>query len=220
MYLLALHPDEQEQVAAEVAPLGLTPNNAAEMLPRLVHTRAVIDEVLRLYPPAFVIVRQAIDDDDNVGGVRIAKGSLVLIAPWVLHRHRRFWIAPDRFDLRVARGVAEHHPRGVGVGLDIGEPRVERARYALLLRLVAGQVVVPDLAQLGVVALEEAAVERLLRLEVVVDDRGRDARAAGDLVDRGAVVATLGEHLGGGLLDHLAAGLCGQSFPRGHRVLT
>jgi cytochrome P450 len=57
----------------------------------------VVDEVLRLYPPAFVIVRQAIDDD-VAGGVRIPKGSLVLIAPWVLHRHRRFWNAPDRFD--------------------------------------------------------------------------------------------------------------------------
>jgi unspecific monooxygenase len=96
-YLLAIHPDEQERVAAEVAPLDLTPDTAAEILPRLVHTRAVIDEVLRLYPPAFVIVRQSVGDD-NAGGVRGPKGSLVLIAPWVLHRHRRFWIAPARFD--------------------------------------------------------------------------------------------------------------------------
>ena len=60
-------------------------------------TRAVIDESLRLYPPAFVIVRQALDDDE-AGGVPVRKGSLVLIAPWILHRHRRFWAAPERFD--------------------------------------------------------------------------------------------------------------------------
>ena len=97
MYLLAQHAEEQERLAAEIAPLGLRPDNAAELLPRFVHTRAVIDEALRLYPPAFVIVRQALDND-QAGGVPVRKGSLVLIAPWILHRHRRFWAAPERFD--------------------------------------------------------------------------------------------------------------------------
>lgn len=53
--------------------------------------------MLRLYPPAFVIVRQALGHD-SVGGFAVRKGSLVLIAPWILHRHRRFWAAPHRFD--------------------------------------------------------------------------------------------------------------------------
>ena len=97
MYLLAQHAEEQERLAAEIAPLGLRPDNAAELLPRFVRTRAVIDEALRLYPPAFVIVRQALDHDE-AGGVPVRKGSLVLIAPWILHRHRRFWAAPERFD--------------------------------------------------------------------------------------------------------------------------
>lgn len=97
MYLLAQHPEEQERLAAEISHLGLTPDNAGEILPHLVRTRAVIDESLRLYPPAFVIVRQALDDDD-ADGVPVRKGSLVLIAPWILHRHRRFWPAPERFD--------------------------------------------------------------------------------------------------------------------------
>ena len=96
-YLLAQHPAEQERLASEVARYGLTQDNAAETLPRLVYTRAVIDEVLRLYPPAFVIVRQALEDD-VAGGVTVPKGSLVLIAPFVLHRHRRLWATPERFD--------------------------------------------------------------------------------------------------------------------------
>ena len=97
MYLLAQHADLQERLAAEIAPLGLRPDNAAELLPQFVRTRAVIDEALRLYPPAFVIVRQALDKD-QAGGVPVRRGSLVLIAPWILHRHRRFWAAPERFD--------------------------------------------------------------------------------------------------------------------------
>ena len=52
---------------------------------------------MRLYPPAFVITRQAAVDD-FVAGIPVSKRSLILIAPWVLHRHRRFWSEPDRFD--------------------------------------------------------------------------------------------------------------------------
>src|SRR5690348_3841922 len=96
MYLLAQHANEQERLAAEIAPLGLSPDNSAELLPQFVRTRAVIDEALRLYLPAFVVVRQALDND-QAGGVPVRKGSLVLIAPWILHRHRRFWAAPERF---------------------------------------------------------------------------------------------------------------------------
>ncbi len=77
--------------------LAPDPENAAEILPLLTYTRAAIDEALRLYPPAFVIVRRALGED-AAGGIPVPKESLVVIAPWVLHRHRRFWAAPQRFD--------------------------------------------------------------------------------------------------------------------------
>ena len=64
---------------------------------QLVLTRAVVDEALRLYPSSFVIVREAIADD-VVEGVRAPAGSLIMIAPWVLHRHRALWPEPERFD--------------------------------------------------------------------------------------------------------------------------
>ena len=96
-YLLASHPEAQERIAAEAGAFSLTPEDAAEAVPQLTYTRAVVDEVLRLYPPAFVITRQAVVDD-FVAGIPVPKRSLVLIAPWVLHRHRRFWNDPDRFD--------------------------------------------------------------------------------------------------------------------------
>jgi cytochrome P450 len=65
-------------------------------LERLVYTRAVIDEALRLYPPAPYMSRAAIGDD-RIGDLEIPAGSMVAIAPYVLHRHRRLWDQPDVF---------------------------------------------------------------------------------------------------------------------------
>ncbi|HEX3535860.1 MAG TPA: cytochrome P450 [Stellaceae bacterium] len=96
-YLLASHPQVQERIAAEAQGFSLTVEDAAETVPQLTYTRAVVDEVLRLYPPAFVITRQAAVDD-FVAGIPVPRRSLILIAPWVIHRHRRFWNDPDRFD--------------------------------------------------------------------------------------------------------------------------
>jgi len=97
LYLLASAPAEQERVAQEVRNLDLGPEGAVEALPKLTYTRAVIDEALRLYPPAFIIVRKSIAPD-HVGGVPVPKGSMVSVAPWVLHRHVRLWKDPDIFD--------------------------------------------------------------------------------------------------------------------------
>jgi cytochrome P450 len=66
-------------------------------LPRLVHSRAVVSEALRLYPPAFTIVREAIGPD-RLGDFDLPRRSVVMIAPWVLHRHRKLWRDPDAFD--------------------------------------------------------------------------------------------------------------------------
>jgi cytochrome P450 len=65
-------------------------------LERLVFTRAVIDEAIRLYPPAPYMSRAAIKDD-KIGDLHIPAGSMVTIAPYVLHRHRRLWDQPDAF---------------------------------------------------------------------------------------------------------------------------
>jgi cytochrome P450 len=87
----------QEKIYAEAAPLDLGPEGAGAALPKLVYTRAVVDEALRLYPPAFSIVRQA-RSPDEAAGVTIPARAVVLIVPWVLHRHRRLWRDPDGFD--------------------------------------------------------------------------------------------------------------------------
>ena len=97
LYLLAGAPAEQERVAAEVAGLDLSPAHAADALPRLVRTRAAVSEALRLYPPAYAIVRYAIAAD-SAGALAIPPRAVVMIAPWVLHRHHGLWRDPDTFD--------------------------------------------------------------------------------------------------------------------------
>jgi len=65
-------------------------------LDRLVYTRAVLDEAMRLYPPAPFLSRAAIEDD-QFGDVAVPAGTVVTIAPYVLHRHRTLWDEPDAF---------------------------------------------------------------------------------------------------------------------------
>jgi cytochrome P450 len=97
LYLLASAPAEQERVAQEVATIDLSVESAGAALPKLPYTRAVVNEALRLYPPAAALARVSIAAD-RVDGTEIPAGSLVMISPWVLHRHLRLWNEPEAFD--------------------------------------------------------------------------------------------------------------------------
>ena len=97
LWLVAAAPNIQERLALEVETLDLGPDNAAEVLPGLVYTRAVVHEAMRLYPPAYTMVRQA-KRADVAGGIPVPADAIVFIAPWVLHRHRRLWPRPEVFD--------------------------------------------------------------------------------------------------------------------------
>jgi cytochrome P450 len=93
LYLLALDPATQDEVADEVR--GLTVDGTLE-LERLKFTRAVIDETMRLYPPAFLIARAAAAPDE-IAGMPVRAKDLILIAPWLLHRHEKLWREPNAF---------------------------------------------------------------------------------------------------------------------------
>jgi unspecific monooxygenase len=124
LYLLARAPETQERVAAEACAAGLDAMGPST----LPWTRAVLDEALRLYPPAYTIVRRAIQRD-VVAGIPVEPGAALLISPWVLHRHRRLWSEPDAFDptrfLAARERPAPVHrfqylPFGVGPRICIG----------------------------------------------------------------------------------------------------
>jgi len=93
LYLLAQDPATQDAVAAEVE--GLSAGGALEV-ERLKFTRAVIDETMRLYPPAFLIARAA-HAPDTVAGLPVWPNDVILIAPWLLHRHEKLWRDPNAF---------------------------------------------------------------------------------------------------------------------------
>jgi cytochrome P450 len=97
LYLLANAPDEQRRVADEANGVTIAPDRAMDAVPDLVRTRAVLNEALRLYPPVFTLVREAIKAD-RAGAIDIPRHSVLMIAPWVLHRHQRLWRDPDAFD--------------------------------------------------------------------------------------------------------------------------
>jgi unspecific monooxygenase len=140
-YLLAAAPAVQQRIAAEAASLDLTPEGAADALPHLVYTRAVVQEALRLYPPAYGIFRVA-RAADEADGVPIPKGAIVMIAPWLLHRHRRLWSEPDVFDpARFLPGAPApdrfaYLPFGIGPRICIGAQFALTEATLVLARLV------------------------------------------------------------------------------------
>jgi cytochrome P450 len=93
LYLLALDSATQSELAAEVQ--SATASGALD-LDRLKFTRAVVDETMRLYPPAFLIARAAAAPD-TIAGMPVSKSDVVLIAPWLLHRHEKLWRDPNAF---------------------------------------------------------------------------------------------------------------------------
>jgi cytochrome P450 len=122
LYLLALDPSTQDQVAAEVQ--GATANGALD-IEQLKFTRAVVDETMRLYPPAFLIARAAAAPD-TIAGMPVKKNDVVLIAPWLLHRHEKLWRDPNAFiPSRFMPGTPPpdrfaYLPFGVGARICIG----------------------------------------------------------------------------------------------------
>ncbi|MGQ0656667.1 MAG: cytochrome P450 [Chromatiales bacterium] len=97
------------------------------------YARRVSEETMRLYPPTWITARVAIADD-VVGGLRIARGALLLLSPYAMHRHPDFWDEPERFDpdrflpeRSVARPRFAYFPFGggprscIGMGLAMQE---------------------------------------------------------------------------------------------------
>jgi cytochrome P450 len=96
-WLLATHPDIQARVATEQAATGdLGPAGYAD-LGRMPYTRQVVDESMRLYPPAWLLTRRSIGPD-RLGGYAVPPGTDVFISPYLLHRHPRHWAWPETFD--------------------------------------------------------------------------------------------------------------------------
>ncbi len=94
--LLALHPRAAERARREVRHVLSGRSPTLDDLPALSFTRAVLDEALRMFPPAWAMAREAIDDT-QVGEFACAAKSEVILVPWVMHRDQRFFERPELF---------------------------------------------------------------------------------------------------------------------------
>jgi len=97
LYLCAFDPSVQDRARAEAqSVLGTRAATAADV-PRLPYIRQIIDETLRLYPPAAFLSRTA-QADDELCGREVRRGHTVILPIYALHRHRKLWSDPDSFD--------------------------------------------------------------------------------------------------------------------------
>lgn len=132
--LLADRPDWQDRIAAEALEHG----TSAASFPELRTTRAVVDEVLRLLPPAWLITRQALADDE-LDGHAIPAGALIIMSPALLHRHPAAWddaeaFRPERFlEGRIDRTA--FIPFGAGPRLCIGRDFAYLEAVLMLARI-------------------------------------------------------------------------------------
>ena len=126
LYLLSEYPWADERVHDELTRVlnGRLPE--AEDVAKLTYTRQVLEEAMRLYPPAPFLGREAAAADE-LGGHPVKPGTQLLVSPWIIHRHQMLWDEPDLFDPeRFAPGKREaihrfgYLPFGAGPRICIG----------------------------------------------------------------------------------------------------
>jgi cytochrome P450 len=110
-YLLDRRPEVEARLIAEIdTVLGGRPATSAD-IERLPYARMVIDETMRLYPPAHSMTRFALGPD-RLGDTVIPARSVVVVSPWLIHRNPALWPDPERFDPeRFSPSRSEGRPR-------------------------------------------------------------------------------------------------------------
>jgi cytochrome P450 len=96
-YLLSKHPDSQIKLSSEFDRFPWGDVLTMDTLPKYTYTRRVIDEVLRLYPPLWLMTRKALADD-YLGDFFVPAGTEIYISPYLIQRNPDLWEAPDHFD--------------------------------------------------------------------------------------------------------------------------
>ncbi len=140
-WLLSGHPEAEARLHAELDRELAEGSPSVEDLPRLLFTRAVLSESMRLRPPAWAIGRTALTEH-RAGEYVVPSRSTVVVSPWLLHHDLRWWPEPDVFrperwlDDVSERPRAAYLPFGAGPRMCIGEP-FARLEGVLLLATIA-----------------------------------------------------------------------------------
>jgi cytochrome P450 len=155
-YLIDQHPEVAERLHAEAVEVLGDRLPEHEDMRRLKYTGMVVQEVMRLYPPVWILTRQALADDE-VGGYHVPAGSDVMICPYTLHRNPAFWTDPERFDperfdpARANRPGYAYLPFGAGPRVCVGSS-LGMMEAAFVLAMVARDLRLTKLSGHDVVA--------------------------------------------------------------------
>jgi cytochrome P450 len=154
-FLLGRHPEHARRVRAEVSEVLGDRRASAADAHKLVYTRMVVSEAMRLYPPAWLIARAPIEDE-VIDGYHVPARTRIFVSPWVTHRHPAIWRDPEGFDperFRDPKAIDRfaYFPFGGGPRLCIGHAFAMMEATLLLatlarrfhLELVPGHVVRP-----------------------------------------------------------------------------
>lgn len=148
-YLLDRRPEIEARLHGELdAVLGDRPFEPGDVQ-NLPYLKCVLDETMRLYPPVPLILRTA-RRADEVCGRRVPRGAIVMVAPFLIHRHRKLWSEPDEFDPdRFADGR-----------------RGERSRFAFIPFAAGPRVCVGSSASTAALTIAIAILARRFRLRL------------------------------------------------------
>ncbi|HEY6065303.1 MAG TPA: cytochrome P450 [Thermoanaerobaculia bacterium] len=142
LHLLAQHPLVRDRLVKELFDQLDRRPATVDDLPNLPFADAVVKEAIRLYPPAFVLGREAVRDCE-IGGWPIPAGATLFLSPWVMHRDPRWFSSPEKFlPERWLDGLAARLPRfaympfGGGPRICIGD-RFATMEAVLILATVA-----------------------------------------------------------------------------------
>lgn len=155
LYFLAKNEEIQQRVYAEVVDFDFQKGSFSDQLHKLSFTRHCIEESLRLYPPAYVIDREAAEDDE-IEGLSLPRGSLVLMSVFELHRHKDFWsdpgqFNPERFQEMLPKEYTDYYyPFGAGPRMCIGNNFAIYEMLIAMARIVSKYKIHSPLAEIAI----------------------------------------------------------------------
>ncbi|MFN3757176.1 MAG: cytochrome P450, partial [Flavobacterium sp.] len=136
--LLARHPEAQQKIVEEVRNIKRESSDLMQWIKQASYTKLVIEESMRLYPPAYFIDRVN-KEEDHFNGWTLPKGSNLLFSVYEIHRHADFWknpeaFIPERFLDENIKFSKHYFPFGAGPRMCIGN---NFAMYEMILTIMA-----------------------------------------------------------------------------------
>jgi cytochrome P450 len=164
LYLLSKHPKILSEVQEEIDTVLKGKPPSLEQLDELKLTTMVIQESLRLYPPVWVIDRRVVEED-IVGGYRIPAKSTVILVPYLLHRHPRYWTNPEEFDpQRFNKNNEQKHHKFAYIPFGVG-PRVCISKHFAMLMMKTILPMILQRFELNIDPNLEVGLEPLITLK-------------------------------------------------------